>query len=160
MLRSLDVSLDKVRAEVERVVGKGKEAVAGQIPFTPRAKRVLELALREAVSVGSNHIGTEHLLLGIVRENEGVAARILVDLGADSEAIRNAVSRRLGSTRPRPPHAAAEASGRRPLRPYPRGPFGRRSTGWPSPPLALAAGWLMFGLALGLGILIGWLIWG
>ena len=78
-----------------RIVGSGEEVTSGQIPFTPRAKKVLELALREALSLGHNYIGTEHILLGLVRENEGVAARILLDFDADSEKIRNEVIRML-----------------------------------------------------------------
>src|SRR5690606_24629041 len=78
-----------------RIVGSGGEVTSGQIPFTPRAKKVLELALREALSLGHNYIGTEHILLGLVRENEGVAARILLDFDADSEKIRNGVIRML-----------------------------------------------------------------
>ena len=78
-----------------RIVGTGEEEISGQIPFTPRAKKVLELALREALSLGHNYIGTEHILLGLVRENEGVAARILLDFDADPEKIRNAVIRML-----------------------------------------------------------------
>src|SRR5436853_821524 len=77
------------------MVGSGEEVTSGQIPFTPRAKKVLELALREALSLGHNYIGTEHILLGLVRENEGVAARILLDFDADSEKIRNEVIRML-----------------------------------------------------------------
>jgi ATP-dependent Clp protease ATP-binding subunit ClpC len=84
-----------VRAQVVRIVGSGEEVTSGQIPFTPRAKKVLELALREALSLGHNYIGTEHILLGLVRENEGVAARILLDFDADSEKIRNEVIRML-----------------------------------------------------------------
>jgi ATP-dependent Clp protease ATP-binding subunit ClpC len=76
-LRELDVQLEDVRAQVALIVGRGGEIVTGQIPFTPRAKKVLELALREGLSLGHNYIGTEHILLGLVRENEGVAARIL-----------------------------------------------------------------------------------
>ena len=75
--------------------GSGEEVTSGQIPFTPRAKKVLELALREALSLGHNYIGTEHILLGLVRENEGVAARILADFDADSEKIRNEIIRML-----------------------------------------------------------------
>ena len=81
--------------QVVRIVGSGEEVTSGQIPFTPRAKKVLELALREALSLGHNYIGTEHILLGLVRENEGVAARILLDFDADSEKIRNEVIRML-----------------------------------------------------------------
>ena len=95
VLESLDITLERVRGEVVRIVGSGEEFPAGQIPFPPRAKQVLELALREALSLGHNYIGTEHILLGLVRENEGVAARILLDFDADSEKIRNEVIRML-----------------------------------------------------------------
>src|SRR6201987_2173611 len=95
VLESLDITVEEVRAQVARIVGQGDEVTTGQIPFTPRAKNVLELALREALSLGHNYIGTEHILLGLVRENEGVAARILLDCDADSEKIRNEVIRML-----------------------------------------------------------------
>jgi ATP-dependent Clp protease ATP-binding subunit ClpC len=100
VLESLDVSVEEVRAAVVRIVGSGEESPQGQIPFTPRAKKVLELALREALSLGHNYIGTEHILLGLIREDEGVAARILLDLDADPDKIRNEIMRSLsGPTR-------------------------------------------------------------
>jgi Clp amino terminal domain, pathogenicity island component/UvrB/uvrC motif len=222
VLESLDVTLEDVRAQVARIVGHGDEVKTGQIPFTPRAKKVLELALRESVSLGHNHIGTEHILLGIVRENEGVASRILLDLGADAEKVRNEVIRCLsgpgrfprpiptpvppelvdlppqlqaeimrvrrkkeraienqsferaarlreregrlvklaragdheafweyvGRTGPEPPPAPT------PLPPVAAAPAAR----WPLH--AVAAGWLLFGVALGIGLLIGRLVWG
>ena len=95
VLDSLDITVEDVRANVARIVGQGEEVTTGQIPFTPRAKKVLELALREALSLGHNYIGTEHILLGLVRENEGVAARILLDFDADAEKIRNEIIRML-----------------------------------------------------------------
>src|SRR4051794_6219922 len=95
VLESLDITVKEVRAQVARIVGQGDEVTTGQIPFTPRAKKVLELALREALSLGHNYIGTEHILLGLVRENEGVAARILLDFDADAEKIRNEIIRML-----------------------------------------------------------------
>src|ERR1700729_1395052 len=95
VLESLDITVERVRAQVVRIVGSGEEVTSGQLPFTPRAKKVLELALLEALSLGHNYIGTEHILLGLVRENEGVAARILLDFDADSEKIRNEVIRML-----------------------------------------------------------------
>ncbi|HEX6702450.1 MAG TPA: Clp protease N-terminal domain-containing protein [Gaiellaceae bacterium] len=91
VLDSLDVTVDEVRAQVARIVGEGDTVTPGQIPFTPRAKKVLELGLREALTLGHNYIGTEHLLLGLVRENEGVGARILLDFGADADKIRDEV---------------------------------------------------------------------
>src|SRR6266481_4333118 len=95
VLESLDITVERVRAQVVRIVGSGDEVTTGQIPFTPRAKKVLELALREALSLGHNYIGTEHILLGLVRENEGVAARILLDFDADADKIRNEIIRML-----------------------------------------------------------------
>jgi len=225
VLESLDVTLEDVRAQVQRIIGSGDEVKAGQIPFTPRAKKVLELALREAVSLGHNHIGTEHVLLGIVRENEGVASRILLDCDADAEKIRNEIVRSLSgaSSRRRAParvppkllgidpeleaeilrvrrkkeralerqefeRAArlrdrerrlvelaragdAEAFWKVAGRPLPE-PRAQRPAAPPveapahPPPAvrwplrAVAAGWLLFGVALGLGLLIGRLVWG
>jgi ATP-dependent Clp protease ATP-binding subunit ClpC len=99
VLSSLEITAEDVRAQIEQIVGVGEEATAGQIPFTPRAKKVLELALREALSIGHNYIGTEHILLGLVRENEGVAARIMLDLGADAQRVREEVINVLGPLR-------------------------------------------------------------
>ena len=114
VLESLDITVERVRAQVVRIVGSGEEVTSGQIPFTPRAKKVLELALREALSLGHNYIGTEHILLGLVRENEGVAARILLDFDADSEKIRNEVIRMLsGPGSRRGSSGAGAAAGRR-----------------------------------------------
>ncbi|HZG36003.1 MAG TPA: ATP-dependent Clp protease ATP-binding subunit [Gaiellaceae bacterium] len=107
VLESLDITVEEVRAQVARIVGQGDEVTTGQIPFTPRAKKVLELALREALSLGHNYIGTEHILLGLVRENEGVAARILLDFDADAEKIRNEIIRMLSG----PGRRQAGASG-------------------------------------------------
>src|SRR5580698_4565006 len=104
VLESLDVTVERVRAQVVRIVGSGDEVTEGQIPFTPRAKKVLELALRDALSLGDDHIDTEHILLGLVRENEGVGMRILLDFDADSEKIRNEVIRMLSGPRPRLRH--------------------------------------------------------
>jgi ATP-dependent Clp protease ATP-binding subunit ClpC len=96
VLESLDITVERTRPQVVRTVGSGEEDVtADQLPFTPRSKKVLELAAREALNLGHNHIGTEHILLGLVRENEGVAARILLDFDADSEKVRNEVVRAL-----------------------------------------------------------------
>jgi len=111
VLESLDITVERVRAQVVRIVGSGEEVTSGQIPFTPRAKKVLELALREALSLGHNYIGTEHILLGLVRENEGVAARILLDFDADSEKIRNEVIRMLSGPGSRQRSGASAAAG-------------------------------------------------
>ncbi|HLA80723.1 MAG TPA: ATP-dependent Clp protease ATP-binding subunit [Thermoleophilia bacterium] len=110
VLGSLEVSLEEVRGEVARIVGEGEHESQGQIPFTPRAKKVLELALREALSLGHNYIGTEHVLLGLVRESEGVAARILNDLEVDADRVRQEVMRVLaGPSRRQSRSNAAEA---------------------------------------------------
>ena len=100
VLESLDITVEEVRAQIARIVGQGDEVTTGQIPFTPRAKKVLELALREALSLGHSYIGTEHILLGLVRENEGVAARIMLDFDADSEMIRNEIIRFMSGAGP------------------------------------------------------------
>ncbi|MDN5696987.1 MAG: NDP-hexose 4-ketoreductase, partial [Rubrobacter sp.] len=98
-LTSLGVSLDEVREQVESIVGYGEEGSGGQAPFTPRSKKVLELALREALQLGHNYIGTEHILLGLVRESEGVAARVLSNLDVDPDKVRREVVRMLGGGR-------------------------------------------------------------
>ncbi|MDQ3999422.1 MAG: ATP-dependent Clp protease ATP-binding subunit, partial [Actinomycetota bacterium] len=98
-LGSLNVTLDEVREQVESIVGYGEEGSGGQAPFTPRSKKVLELALREALQLGHNYIGTEHILLGLVRESEGVAARVLSNLGVDPDKVRREVVRMLGGER-------------------------------------------------------------
>ena len=90
-LESMGISLDAVRAQVEEIIGQGQQAPSGHIPFTPRAKKVLELSLREALQLGHNYIGTEHILLGLIREGEGVAAQVLVKLGADLNRVRSTV---------------------------------------------------------------------
>ena len=90
-LESLGISLEAVRAQVEEIIGQGQTAPTGHIPFTPRAKKVLELSLREALQLGHNYIGTEHILLGLIREGEGVAAQVLVKLGADLSRVRQQV---------------------------------------------------------------------
>ncbi|SDL43227.1 ATP-dependent Clp protease ATP-binding subunit ClpC, partial [Arthrobacter sp. ov407] len=90
-LESLGISLDGVREQVQEIIGPGQESPSGHIPFTPRAKKVLELSLREALQLGHNYIGTEHILLGLIREGEGVAAQVLVKLGADLSRVRQQV---------------------------------------------------------------------
>jgi hypothetical protein len=124
VLESLDITGERVRAEVERIIGPGEEVTEGEVPFTPRAKKVLELALRECKSLGHNYIGTEHILLGLARENAGVAAQILVDFDADSATIRNEVIRMLSDP-------GASARQRRALSPDEgRGPSQRIAPGW------------------------------
>ena len=90
-LETLGISLEAVRAQVEEIIGQGGSSPSGHIPFTPRAKKVLELSLREALQLGHNYIGTEHILLGLIREGEGVAAQVLVKLGADLSRVRQQV---------------------------------------------------------------------
>ena len=90
-LESLGISLDAVREQVQDIIGQGQQAPSGHIPFTPRAKKVLELSLREALRLKHNYIGTEHILLGLLREGDGVAAQALVQLGADLDQVREQV---------------------------------------------------------------------
>jgi hypothetical protein len=96
-LEAMDISLEKVRHEVEALIGEGTEAPSGHIPFTPRAKKVLELSLKEANQLGHNYMGTEHILLGVVREGHGVGAQVLVKLGADLDRVRQQVIQLLSS---------------------------------------------------------------
>src|ERR1700750_688467 len=109
-LESLDISLEAVRQQVEEIIGQGQQAPSGHIPFTPRAKKVLELSLREALQLGHNYIGTEHILLGLIREGEGVAAQVLVKLGADLNRVRQQVLQLLSGYQGKEP---AESSGQR-----------------------------------------------
>ncbi|HET6657094.1 MAG TPA: Clp protease N-terminal domain-containing protein [Gaiellaceae bacterium] len=189
VLESLGLSTEAVRAQVARIVGPGDEVATGQIPFTPRAKKVLELALREALSLGHNYIGTEHVLLGLVRENDGVAARVLLDFGADAETVRNEIIGLLSGPGRRKPdvtsgdpyfpgpedaeqaraHAEARIFSNDPeaaaeLRSRYRRQIGRRPGLGYAPgrmqTASLVSGWLLFGVSLGLGVLIGWAIWG
>jgi ATP-dependent Clp protease ATP-binding subunit ClpC len=118
VLQTLGVTLDEVRERVVAIVERGEERPVGQMPFTPRAKKVLELSLREALSMGHNHIGTEHILLGLVHEGSGVAARILSDMGVDAEAIRREVVTVLGGPDPPGPGWTGYAPG--PGRRWPR----------------------------------------
>jgi ATP-dependent Clp protease ATP-binding subunit ClpC len=143
VLGSLGVTADEVRAEVERVVGQGDEVPTGQIPFTPRAKHALERSLREALTLGHKHIGTEHVLLGVVSEENGVAARILEELGASAEKVRDEVYRSLRG-------GPAPASQFEPV--LPDAPLETRP---------VMAPWIVTSAAsLGVGLLLGWLIWG
>jgi ATP-dependent Clp protease ATP-binding subunit ClpA len=110
VLASLDVTLERVRARVLQIVGAGDEVTRQQIPFTPRAKKVLELSLRESQALGHNHIGTEHILLGVVREGDGMAAVILREFDAEPEKVRNEVIRMLSGPRGR--HRSSAPAGR------------------------------------------------
>jgi hypothetical protein len=144
--------VEEVRAQVARIVGQGDEVTTGQIPFTPRAKKVLELALREALSLDHNYIGPEHILLGLVRESNGVAARILLNLDAGPERIFERMEQLL--SRP----VSHELLPRTEWIGY--GPMPRvLASGQPGQQLLLT-GWLLFAAALGVGLLVGWAIWG
>src|ERR687885_450931 len=110
-LESLGISLEGVRQQVEEIIGQGQQAPSGHIPFTPRAKKVLELSLREALQLGHNYIGTEHILLGLIREGEGVAAQVLVKLGADLNRVRQQVIQLLSGYQGKEPAAAGTAAG-------------------------------------------------
>ncbi|WP_068202703.1 ATP-dependent Clp protease ATP-binding subunit [Isoptericola dokdonensis] len=105
-LESLGISLDGVRAQVTEIIGEGQQAPSGHIPFTPRAKKVLELSLREALQLGHNYIGTEHILLGLIREGEGVAAQVLTKMGADLNKVRQQVIQLLSGYQGKEPVAA------------------------------------------------------
>ncbi|HLM34279.1 MAG TPA: Clp protease N-terminal domain-containing protein [Gaiellaceae bacterium] len=159
VLGALGVAVDDVRAQVARIVGVGDEAKSGEMPFTPRAKKVLDLSLREALSLGHDSIGTEHLLLGLARENEGVAARILLDFGVDAETVRNEVigmlsgpplrsERDVAVARQRVSLTAPRRFGRMPRRVHTLGTEGRE---WL--PAGAAGLWALLGLAV--GVLLG-----
>jgi ATP-dependent Clp protease ATP-binding subunit ClpC len=149
-LASLGVRLEEVRGQVGRIVGSGDEAVTRHVPFTPRSKKVLDLSAREANQLGHNFVGPEHILLGLARENEGVAARILLDLGAGADDVRLAVSEALAKGPP------------------------LRDLGLPAPGdcrrITISDGavrWVAANAAVitaagtfAIGILVGWLIWG
>jgi ATP-dependent Clp protease ATP-binding subunit ClpC len=147
-LESLGVTLEQTRDRVRAIVGEGEPgaAVTGQIPFTPDAKHALELALREALTLGHNYIGTEHVLLGLVLAGDGVGFAILEEQGVGAERVREKVLRMLGG----PVGGSVSAMHMPPAR--------RRRR---LPPFALlVTGWLLFAFALGLGVLVGWAIWG
>ena len=156
-LESLGISLEAVRNQVEEIIGQGGSSPSGHIPFTPRAKKVLELSRRAANELRHDFIGTEHVLLGLVREGEGVAARILSDLGAPSERIAAAVLEMLqGGRGPVDPEFVRRFSQHRPppIVTSPYAPTRARRL----PPFAL--GWVLGAATLGVGILVGWAIWG
>ena len=110
-LASLGISLEAVRQQVREIIGQGQQAPSGHIPFTPRAKRVLELSLREARQLGHTYIGSEHILLGLIREGEGVAVQVLVKLGADLNRLRQQVIQLLHGYQGKEPAAAGAAPG-------------------------------------------------
>jgi ATP-dependent Clp protease ATP-binding subunit ClpC len=170
-----DVTIEEVRAQVARIVGEGDEVATGQIPFTPRAKKVLELSMREALSLGHNYIGTEHILMAIARVNEGVATRILLDFDLDADKIRDEVVGMLARPGRRGRVEFQESSHLvggfmampTPVEPGPHVRFGlrrmpRRVASYESvsQQRTLLLGWLLFAIAFGVGIAAGWLIWG
>jgi ATP-dependent Clp protease ATP-binding subunit ClpC len=165
VLRSLGVTVEETRVRVARVVGIGDEPPLGQIPFTPHAKKALELSLREAMSLAHGFIGTEHILLGLVRADEGVAMQVLAQTGVAAERVRSEVLRSL----------TGQASGEDTF--FERVEAGGGWTGYaplemvatetmPHPPpepmllRGILVGWTLFGVASGIGLLVGWLIWG
>jgi ATP-dependent Clp protease ATP-binding subunit ClpC len=160
VLESLDVTVEEVRAQVARIVGRGDEMTTGQIPFTPRTKKVLELALKEGLALGHNYIGTEHILLGLAREGQGVAARILADFDAPPQKVAHEVLSKLAAA-PQSEYVGSFATQLgEPALAAPE--FLNRLTELAARRslLPLLVGWLLFGVALGLGLLLGWLIWG
>ena len=110
-LESLGISLQAVRAQVEEIIGEGQQAASGHIPFTPRAKKVIELSLRESLQLGHKYIGTEHILLALIREGDGVAAQVLVTLGADLNRVRQQVIQLLHGYQGKEPPTAGTAAG-------------------------------------------------
>ncbi len=156
-LDEFDVTFEEGQAQVARIIGQGDEVTTGQIPFTPRAKKVLELSLREALDSGDNYIGPEHILLGMVREGDGVAARILMDF-AQLEEIRAAA---LAVAAGRPREERASRSQLSTLAPEVIEELMLRATVGSKRALSLlVVGWVLFAVALGVGVLIGWAIWG
>ena len=127
-LESLGISLEAVRQQVEQIIGQGQQPPSGHIPFTPRAKKVLELSLREALQLGHNYIGTEHILLGLIREAEGVAAQVLVKLGADLNRVREQVMQLLHGDQGNDPAAAGTPSETAPSTSLVLDQFGRNLT--------------------------------
>jgi ATP-dependent Clp protease ATP-binding subunit ClpC len=117
VLEALGISLDDVRERVEQMVGRGEHEEAGNIPFTPRAKKALELALRESLQLGQDYVGTEHILLGLVREGEGVAAQVLLPMGADIARTRQEVIRVLRMLQPEESRVARALRTGRPPQP-------------------------------------------
>ena len=111
-LESLGISLDAVRQQVEEIIGRGQQAPSGHIPFTPRAKKVLELSLRGALQLGHDYVGTEHILLGLIREGDGVAAQVLVRLGADLNRVRQQVIQLLHGYQGKEPSPSRDRRGR------------------------------------------------
>jgi ATP-dependent Clp protease ATP-binding subunit ClpC len=160
VLGELGVRLEVVRSGVVEIVGQGVEVASGQIPFTPRGKKVLELSFKEAKRLGHPYIGAEHVLLGLVAEDDGVASQVLLGMGVEADKVRNAVRGRIATEPPssdEPPWASA-----------PRGvPFVRVTESSNGDRARLLGVWLSRNVALlaafcllAVGILVGWLIWG
>jgi ATP-dependent Clp protease ATP-binding subunit ClpC len=168
VLESFDVAIEEVRAQVEAMIGIGNDVTSGEIPFTPRVKRILDLSLREALSAGHNYISTEHLLLALAREGQGVAATVLLKYGASAERVRAEVLRLLPSRpgvaqeggavwlgdEPQPEFPVGDRSKARAVDVGSEDRFPRRTTGNRTFTFALA------GFAFGSGVLVGWLLWG
>ena len=154
VLEAFDVTIEEARAQVSRVVGVGDKAPVGQIPFTPRAKHALELSLREALSLGQNHIEPEHILLGLVQRPDSAGARILADFDLDAETLRNEVVRALRRGHGIRPWPATEGESMMSVevRPEPAAAPNLRI------PLIVAIA--LATAAFPLGLLFGWLIWG
>ena len=160
VLESRKLRLEEVRAEVGRIVGPGDVLPERQIPFTPRSKKTLELSLREALSLGHNYIGPEHILLGLAREGGGVAAWIMAQAGAPPHVVAEDVLELLGGSPARPAYAESFAVAEpTDIASEARAPLDTRihGFGWQA---ALLIGWALFAIAFALGLLAGWLIWG
>ena len=155
VLESLDISVEEVRGQVARIVGLGDHATTGQIPFTPRAKKMLELALRESLVLGHNYIGTEHLLLSLARMNEGVASQILWDMDIGADNLRDGVMAALSGDR----IVVEERRGSPPGQTSVLSFRSRESIGSARDWLpALVAG-IFLAVGLAVGLLLGWAIW-
>jgi ATP-dependent Clp protease ATP-binding subunit ClpC len=161
VLDSFDLSIEEVRAQVARIIGQGDQVSTAQFPFTPRSKLVLDLSLRQAISLGHNHIGTEHLLLALLHEGGGVAVRILDDLGAPPDDVWVAVFRALATNdvpkrvplqSPPPPEGLAGRVHLSVSQGFDEGRWMWLSDLWPT----LVAGAAIFAG----GLFVGWLIWG
>ena len=159
ILDSFDVTLEEARAQVVRVVGLGGETPPGPMPFTSRAKKVLELSLQEALSLGHQYIGTEHILLGIVRETESVGARILADFDVDADTVRNEVVRVLGRGHGARRPAAFEGEAALEGEAMASVEFGPDDAVTRNLRIALIAAIALATAAFPLGLLFGWLIW-
>jgi ATP-dependent Clp protease ATP-binding subunit ClpA len=170
VLESLDITVEEVRAQVARIVGQGDEVTTGQIPFTPRAKKVLELSLREARGLGHDYIGTEHILLGLARENSGVGPRILLDFDVDARKIQTEVIRMLSRPEHGPIDSSAELRDEQIVVEVPQedrvyGYGGETSSHTSREPidrlrLPLVVAIVLAALSFPLGLLLGWLVWG